>query len=211
MAQTTTITAKPRDIIGKANRRLAQAGLIPAVLYGAGRTPLPISVDRHDFEVLIAHNAASALLDLVIEGEKKPVNAVIKGLQTNTVKGRIEHIDFLAVKMDKAIHTTVTLHFAGESAGEKAGGVIMHNLREVTVEALPGDLPESIEVDVTPLAVGESLHVGQLQVPEGVTVLDDPETIVCSVTAPTVEPTPEEVVEEVEPAVVGEETAPEEA
>lgn len=206
MSDTTQITVKPRDIIGKANRRLAGAGLIPAVIYGAGREPLAISLERHDFEVLVSHHAATAVVDLVLEGEQKPVAAVIKGMQSSPRTGRIQHIDFLAVRMDQAIHTTVQLQFEGEAAGEKTGGVIMHNVREVNVSALPGDLPEEIVVDVTPLEVGDSIHLGQIALPAGVTVLDDPDTIVCSVTAPTLEPSAEEVAAEVEPTVIGEES-----
>lgn len=211
MTETATIAAKPRDIIGKANRRLAEAGLIPAVLYGAGRAPMPIAVDRHEFELLVTHHASSGLLDLRIDGESEPVHVVIKGVQTNTVKGRVEHIDFMAVRMNQPIHSTVPLRFVGESVGEKAGGVIMHNIREVNVEALPADLPEAVEVDVAALDVNESLHVEQLVAPAGVTILDDPQGIVCSVTPPTAEPVVEEAAEEAVPEVIGEEQPPEEA
>lgn len=209
MSETTQITVTPRDIIGKANTRLSKANQIPAVIYGAGREPMAIAVDRHDFELLMSQHGATAVVDLAVQGEDKPVAAVIKAIQTNPVKGRIQHVDFLAVRMDQAIHTTVGLRFEGESAGEKAGGVIMHTVREVNVSALPGDLPEEIVVDVSSLDIGDSLHIGDLPIPEGVTVLDDTETIVCSVTAPTVEPTEEEVAEEVEPTVIGEESSEE--
>ncbi len=212
MTEAIVVHARPRVLVGKANRRLSADGVIPAVLYGAGREAQTLSVDRHDFEQMVVHKGTAHLLKLHIEGEKDGVNAVIKSMQRDAVKGVIQHIDFLAVRMDRPIQASVPLMYLNEDVcvGVKAGGVLMHSMREVTVEALPRDLPEGIEVDVSALEIGVSVHVGALVAPAGVTIVGDSEGIVCSVTAPTVEPeVEEEVAEEVaEPELIGE--APEE-
>jgi len=212
MTETTSIIAQPREVRGKANRRLAEAGLIPAVLYGAGRETMSLALDRHDFEVMMSHHGAgSTLVTISIEGEKKPVNAVIKEVQHSPVKGNILHVDFLAIRMDEKLQAKVSFHFVGEPPGVKAGGILMHNLREVLVKALPAALPDSIEVDVSDLEIGDSVNVSDLTAPEGVEIVEDPESTVCSITLPTAEPVEEEEVEEeeLEPELIGEEPAEE--
>lgn len=208
MTDTASITVRPRDIIGKANRRMTDE--IPAVLYGAGRESMAVAVSRHDFELFVNHHGAgSTLVSIDLEGESKPVNAMVKEVQVSPVKGNIIHVDFLAVRMDQAIQASVGVHFVGESPGVKAGGVLMQNIHTVTAEALPADLPESIEIDVSALELGDSLHIADLVAPAGVVVVDDPEHLVCSIMAPTTEPTEEEDLlagEEAEPAVIGEES-----
>ena len=205
MTASTMLTAYTRDVVGKANRHLAGEGRIPAVLYGAGRETAAISVSRHDFELLMAHHASgSMIIEMELEGEKKPIHAMIRELQTSPVKGTILHIDFLAVAMNKPVHAVVTLHLVNDPAGVKAGGVLTTNMHELNVEAKPADLPEFIEADVSALEVGDSLHVGQVPVPAGVTLLDDPEAVVASVQAPRVEVEAEVAPEEVEPEVIGE-------
>lgn len=204
------LTATPRTVIGKASSRLSAAGQIPAVLYGAGREAMPIAVDRHDFELWAAHHAAgSGIVELKVAGEKKPINAMVREIQHSTVKGTILHVDFLAVSMNKPVHASVPLHLLNDPEGVKAGGVLTVNVHELNVEALPTDLPEVIEWDVSALQMGESLHIGDLVPPEGVKLLDDPEAIVASVQAPRVEV--EGAVEEVsEPEVIGSKSADEE-
>jgi len=209
MAVSTVLRVFPREIIGKANRRLAHDNRIPAVLYGPGRETLSLSVDRHDFELLMSHHAAGSLIvELEVEAEKKPVNAMIREMQVSPVKGEIMHVDFLVVQMNKPVHAVVTLRFINDPAGVKAGGILTTNFHEINVEAKPADLPESIEVDVEALEVGDSLHVSDIVAPKGVTILDDPEEVLASVQAPRVEVEVEEVVEEAEPEIVG--TTPEE-
>lgn len=208
MTEATAIQAKPRTVIGKSAHLLEPAGQIPAVLYGAGRETVAIALDRHDFELFMAHHEGhGGLVEIELEGESKPVTAMLRQVQTSPVKGTILHVDFQAVRMDKPVQSPVTLHFVGESAGVKAGGVFLHELREVNVEALPKDLPEFIEVDISALEVGDSLHVSDIVVPKGVSVIDDGEGIVGSVTTPTVAPSEEEIAaaaEVTEPEVIGE-------
>jgi large subunit ribosomal protein L25 len=204
MTASTILPVFERDVIGKANRRLAHENRIPAVLYGPGRDSVSLSVDRHEFELLLSHHASSSMIvELQVEGEKKPVNAMIRELQTSPVKGDIIHVDFLVIQMDVAVHASITLHFINDPEGVKAGGVLTTNFHEINVEAKPGDLPESIDVDVAALEIGDSLHVRDLVAPSGVTVLDDPDEVLVSVQAPRVEV--EEEVEAVaaEPELIG--------
>jgi large subunit ribosomal protein L25 len=207
MTSSTILTAYQRDVVGKASHRLAAEGRIPAVLYGTGREAISLSVDRHDFELLIAHHSTgSTIFELEVEGEKTPVNALIRELQTNPVKGTITHIDFLAVAMDQLIQASVTLHFVNDPAGVRAGGVLTTNFHEITVEAKPGDLPAGLDVDIAALEIGDSLHVSDIVVPAGVTIVDDPGEVLISVQAPRLE-VEEEVEgegEEAEPEVIGE-------
>lgn len=208
MTEATAIAAKQRTITGKANRRLATQGLIPAVVYGAGRDTAAIALDRHDFELFLQHHEGSGgLVEIELEGESKPIVAMIKQVQTSPVKGDVLHVDFHAVRMDQLVQTPVPLHLVGDAEGVKSGGVLLHNLHEIHVEALPTDLPDFIEADISALEVGMSLHIGDITPPAGVAIIDDAEAIVCSVTAPSAAPTEEELAaaaEEVEPEVIGE-------
>lgn len=212
MTEATAISARVRTIVGKANRRLAESREIPAVLYGPNRETVSLALDRHDFELLMAHRGAgSMLVRISLEGTKKPVNAIIRDVQHSPVRGAILHVDFLAIRMDQALAATVPLHFVGESPGVKAGGVLMHTMREVAVSALPADIPEALDIDISGLEMGASIAVAELVAPEGVEITSDPHDVVCSVTIPTLEPTEEQLAEErAEPALVGEEASVEE-
>lgn len=208
MTDETAIKATPRTVIGKSAHLLGPAGQIPAVLYGAGRESAPIALDRHDFELFMTHHEGSGgLIELALEGEAKPIAAMLKQIQKSPIKGTIVHVDFLAVRLDQVVQTPVNLHFVGDPEGVKAGGVLLHELREVTVEALPGDLPEYVDVDVSAMEMGDTLHVSDIVTAKGVTIIDDGENIVCSVTTPTAEPTEEEIAaaaEVTQPEVIGE-------
>lgn len=204
MSESTSLTVFPRDVIGKASHRLAKANQIPAVLYGMGRDAMPIALDRHAFELFMSHHATgSTLVEIVIEGEKKPVNAMIRELQTHALKGTITHVDLMAVSLDKPVHAVVALHLVNDPAGVRAGGVLTIDMHQVNVEAKPAELPEVIEHDVSALNVGDSLHVSDLVAPQGVTILDDADLVVASVTPPTVEVETAETGEQAEPEVIG--------
>jgi large subunit ribosomal protein L25 len=216
MADAFEITAAPREVIGKSSKKLAREGLVPAVLYGAGHHGEPLSLNGHELGRLLAHGGVrSTILHLNIDGKAKPVNAMVKSLQVDPTKGTPTHVDLLAIKMNETVQTSVTLTFVNESPGVKAGGILNQNHTQVNVEALPGDLPEAIEVDISGLDVGSTLTFADIVAPKGVAILNDSEELVVSVTAPAKEE--EEVVEVVEgeegaePALVGEETAEEES
>ncbi|MDO9556650.1 MAG: 50S ribosomal protein L25 [Coriobacteriia bacterium] len=212
---TVKLNAKPREIIGKASHALVKEGLLPAVVYGAEVDALPITVERKEFERMMTHAAVgSTLVKLVVEGAAEPLNVIIKEVQRDPVKSVVRHIDFWAVRMGKSISTVVAITFIGSSEGERTGGVLLHELRELHIEALPKDLPEIIEIDVTPLNVGDALHVRDIVPPAGVTIMNDPDIIICAVSAPTAE-VEEEAVGVIEGAVevpeVGKDESGEEA
>ena len=204
MSESTVLNVFPRTVIGKASRRLGNEGRIPAVLYGMGRDALAIEVERHDFELFMSHHSAgSTLVEIQIDGEKKPVNAMIREMQTSPVKGNILHVDFMAVSLNKPVHAVVPIRFVNDPAGVKAGGVLTVDKHDLNIEAKPAEIPETIELDVSALEVGDSLHVSDVIAPKGVTLLDAAEAIIASVTPPTVAVEEEEVSEEAEPEVIG--------
>jgi len=209
MSENIQLAATARDTIGKANRRLAPKGQLPAVVYGVGHDPVAVSLDKHEVDLLLLHGAASSLIELSIDGGK-PVHTVIKDVQRDPMKGAVLHLDLWAVSMKKHISTVVPIHFVGDAAGVKTGGVLTHNLREVHVDSLPGDMPDSLEVDVSALEVGDSLHVSDLVAPHGVIITSPEDEIICSVIPPTKAVEEEEVAEVAEPEVIGETESSEE-
>jgi large subunit ribosomal protein L25 len=203
MTASNELTALPREIIGKSSAKLGHMGQIPAILYGRGRDPLSLAIDRHDFELFSAHHSGAALVELKIEGEKKPVNAMVREIQRSPIKGNVLHVDFVAVSMTEKVHASLPLHLLNDPAGVRAGGVLTINLHELSVEALPGDLPEFLEWDVAELEMGDTLNVGDVKPPKGIEVLDDAEAIIASVQAPRVEVEEAEVSEAAEPELIG--------
>jgi large subunit ribosomal protein L25 len=172
------------------------------VLYGGEGEPLPLSVDAR--ELRHALHGAGAVLEIAVDGQT--ANAVVKDTQLHPVRNEAMHIDFVRVRMDVAIQATVTLELVGvdDSPGATEGGVLEQQLREVNVEALPGDIPETIQFDASKLELGATVTVADIA-PQGggVTILDDPETVVASVTLPRLEVETSDAVE-TETAVVGE-------
>lgn len=205
MTEATIISALPREVTGKANRRLAAEGLIPAVLYGPGLDTVILALVRRDFELFRQrHTGSPGLVEIRIEGVSTPVNAMIKQIQVSPVTGRIMHVDFLSIRMDRPVQTTVTLHLVGEAPGVKEGGVILHEVREINVEALPLDLPDYLEVDISLLEIGESMTIADILAPPGVVLLDSPEGVICSVTTPKSETAEDETAAAItEPEVIG--------
>jgi large subunit ribosomal protein L25 len=183
------------------SRRLRRDGLIPGVLYGRGAVH-PISVPARDLRrALSGSGGLHTILDVVVEGDGGTHPAVLKEFQRHPVRGTIVHIDLHEVRLDQPIHASVSVTLVGESVGAKEGGVLQQVTRELNVEALPMEIPEHVELDVSALAIGESLRVADLTPIEGVTFLDDPdETVLATVSAPTVIEEPEEVLEEGEEA-----------
>jgi large subunit ribosomal protein L25 len=212
MAPSNQLAATERSEIGKTSRKLATEGKIPAVLYGPGRAPVSLALDRHDFELFASHHASSStVVELKIEGSDKVINAMIREVQHSAVMGTILHVDFIEISLDKLVHAAITIHLLNDPAGVRAGGVLTSSMHELNVEAKPNDLPDSIEVDVSALEIGDSLHAGQVELPARVTLLDDPEAVIASVQAPRaeVEEVPVEAEEGAEPEVIGAEESEE--
>ena len=185
------LVVQNRSILGSAEaRRLRRQGLIPGVLYGR-ETPVAISIPERDLRAaLTGEGGTNAVLDVVVDGGKSHAS-VLKEYQLDSVRGTITHVDLQEVRLDQPIHATVPLHIEGEAAGSKEGGVLSQTITEITVEALPMEVPATVEFDVSDLHVGESAHLSQIVLPEGVTLVDDGETVFVSVTLPTVEVEPE--------------------
>jgi len=209
------LEVKERESSGsRDSRRLRKTGMIPGVLYGQGHRPHPIYVSERELRrVLTGPAGLHAILDVVLEGQKSTHSSILKDYQVDPIRGKIDHFDLQEVRLDQLIQTSVVVELVGESVGAKAGGVLSQVTREVRIEALPLEVPERLELDVTTMEIGDSLRLTELSVPEGVTLLDDPETVLATVTVPTRVEEPEEVAEEVEEGEEGEapegEAAPE--
>jgi large subunit ribosomal protein L25 len=175
-----------RAVLGSAeSRRLRKQGLIPGILYGRER-PHPISIVERDLRnALTGGGGMNAVLDVVIDGGSVH-SSVLKEYQLHNVRGKITHVDLQEVRLDQPIHATVTVHLVGEAAGTKEGGVLSQGINEVNVEALPMEVPALLEFDVSELQVNDTARLDQLILPEGVTLLDDPDTVLAGVSPPTV-------------------------
>ncbi len=193
-------------------RRLRAAGRIPAVCYGRGATSLGISLDPSALNRLLKASTAgmNTLIELQIEGggkyHGKPM--LVKELQRNPVSGRILHADLYAVNLQEAIQVSVPIHLEGTPEGVTAGGILDQTLREIELECMPQAIPEEVRLDVSELMIGQSLHVRDVLVPEGTTLLSDLDLSVVSVALPTVVEEPEPEVAEGELVAEGE-AAPE--
>ena len=173
MSQPTyTLDAQVRTDMGKgASRRLRREGKVPAVLYGAGKDAVALTLEHDKTNNAADHETFySRVLTLTIDGEK--VEAIVKDMQRHPFKPKLIHLDFQRVDNKQELVTHVPLHFINEEETQKAGGVVIHHLNEVEISVLPQNLPEFIEVDVAGLEVGENIHLTDLKLPEGVTLID---------------------------------------
>jgi large subunit ribosomal protein L25 len=164
MSDTTIQITKREAASTRANQRLRKQDVIPGVLYGQGREPLPIQVERVKLRAAFTgESGRNAILSLVIDGESQPVNAILKAMEIDRVRDRVTHVDLMAISMTEKITAPVPVHLVGEAEGVKLdGGMIEHSLHEVLVAALPGSVPTEIVVDISPLKIGQSLHVSDL-------------------------------------------------
>jgi large subunit ribosomal protein L25 len=180
-------------------RRLRREGMIPGVLYGNGKQSYAIFVPERELRrVLTGAGGLHAILDVVLEGQTTPHASILKDYQQDPIRGHISHVDLHEVRLDQPIQASVTVQLVGEPAGAKEGGVLSQVQREINVEALPMEIPEHIDLDVSGMAIGDTLRLADLAPIEGVTYLDDPEgTVLASVGLPTrvEEPEPEEAEE----------------
>jgi large subunit ribosomal protein L25 len=193
------IEVKQRESRGSADsRRLRREGLIPGVLYGRGKNPHPFCVPERDLrKALTGPGGLHAILDVVLDGQKTTHASILKDYQQDIISGRLTHIDLQEVRLDQPIQAQVVIELVGESAGTKEGGVLSQVSREINVEALPLEVPERIEVDISAMEMGDTLRLADVPAPEGVTFLDDPEeTVLATVTVPTKEVEPEPTEEE---------------
>jgi large subunit ribosomal protein L25 len=205
MAQTqsTALQVSPREAAGSREaRRLRRAGEIPGVVYGGGEDPLSFAVQERTLRHALAN--AGAVMELTIEGGgTTPV--VVKELTRHPVTAATVHIDLLRVRLDVKIQATVLLELTGvdDAPGTKDGGVLEQQLRELNIEALPNDIPDSLTHDVSEMQIGDTLTVEALTVPAALALLDDPETVVATLSPPRLQVESDDEIES-ETEVVGE-------
>ena len=202
--QTTQLDVHAREAAhSRETRRLRRSGQVPGVLYGGGENPVAFAVAERTLRHALA--AKGAVLELTIDGAAG-TPAVLKDAQRHPVRGDLMHVDLLRVDLNVAIQAFVPVHLVGDeqAPGIIEGGILEHVTRELTIEALPNDIPESIEVDVSKMQMNATLQLSEISAPAGITLLDDPDaTVLASITPPSVSTEDTDEVE-TETAVVGE-------
>ena len=200
-----TLVVQPRDLTGSRNaRRLRKSGLIPGVLYGHGKEATAFAVDPHALRPVLVGGGTHAVLSVTVEGHSKAHNAIIKELELDRVKSTVTHIDLQEIRLDETIETTVAVSFEGEAIGLKSGGMLDESTREVTIKGLVTAIPERLVLDISAMDINDTAKVGDLVVPEGIEVMNDPEEVLCSLLPPRkVEEELEEGAEAIEGAVAG--------
>jgi len=201
MAKQVKLKAEPRTNVGRsAVRKLKARGIIPAVIYGAKDKPQPLQLAARDINAMMSHaSGENVLVELEIAGEKSGRTALVQEVQHSPVGGDIRHVDFHAISMDETIQAEVPLEPVGTANGVKNfGGLLEQNLRVLTLECLPRDLPDRITVDISRLNIGDSIHVRDIQLPSGVRAKVPADLTAFSVLPPVVEEVP--VVAEAEAA-----------
>ena len=206
-SDTTSLSLTARAPEGsRSARRLRRDGLVPGVIYGGEGGPEHFAVDARILRNTLAHSGA--ILEVTIDGGTG-VPVLVKDLQRHPVRGEAVHVDLLRVNMSETIQTTVHLELTGaeEAPGSVEGGVLNQETRELNIEALPGDIPDSIVFDVSGMEMNATVTLSALTAPDGVTLLDDAEeTVLATITPPTLEPVEDEI--ETETALVGEDGEP---
>lgn len=201
-----TIHAQARTVLGKQTKTLRHQGSLPAVLYGHGLSSRPLTIKRNEFQRVYKSAGESTLVDLAL-GDETPVKAIIQEVQRHPVSGAIIHVDLHQVKMTEKLHTEIPLNFIGDApAVKELGGVLVKNVDEIEVEALPSDLVHEITIDISILKTfDDMIRVKDVTLPKGISLLDNPDDVVCLVTPPRseqelaeLEQKVEEKVEEVE-------------
>jgi large subunit ribosomal protein L25 len=207
------LEVKEREQLGSPeSRRLRRQGLIPGVLYGRTSAKAFAVDERQLRRALTGPSGLHAVLDVVIEGQAAPHSSILKEYQRDPIRGHVRHVDLQEVRLDVAIQAAVNIHLQGaeDAPGVKEGGVLSQPASTINVEALPMEVPESIEADVSGMEIGDTLRLEDLPKLEGVVYLDDlHETVIANVSAPIIEVEPEP--EELEEGEEGEEGAEGEA
>jgi large subunit ribosomal protein L25 len=201
------LTAQSRKETGKgAARTLRRQALIPAVFYGPEIDPVHLSLNYRDLERLIKTGAGeNVIIDLAIETGESTLShrAMLKEIQLDPVKQTIMHVDLYEISLDKKIEVEVPIILTGTAKGVSDGGILQQVSRTVEISCLPDNIPDAFELEVTTLDIGDSLHVSDLNIPEGIEVLEEEELTIATVVPPT-------KVEEIEPEVPAEEEEREE-
>jgi large subunit ribosomal protein L25 len=190
----TKLAVTKREHLGsRETRRLRKQGIVPGVLYGRSE-PIAIAVEARELRRALTGKAGlHSILDVEIDGTGSSHASILKDYQLDKVRGGVTHVDLQEVRLDRPIHASVAVALIGgeDAPGVREGGVLSQPLRELNVEALPLEVPEHLELDVSHMALGDTLRLADIKVPDGVTLLDDLETVAATVTAPSREEEPE--------------------
>ena len=182
---TVSLSANARDGKGKgAARSLRSQGQVPAVIYGHGRQPQPLALNARDLDKLLSHiQAESTVIEVTVGGQT--AKTLIREIQRHPIKRQILHVDFQALVAGEKVTVSIPIVLLGVPEGVRLeGGVLDQTLREIEIEVDPSNIPDHVEYDVTNMVIGDSVHISDLKVPEGVEVIDDPETSVAVLAAP---------------------------
>jgi len=182
---TVSLSANARDGKGKgAARSLRSQGQVPAVIYGHGRQPQPLALNARDLDKLLSHiQAESTVIEVTVDGHT--AKTLIREIQRHPIKRQILHVDFQALVAGEKVTVSIPIVLIGTPEGVRLeGGVLDQTLREIEIEVDPSNIPDHVEYDITNMVIGDSVHISDLKVPEGVEVIDDPETSVAVLAAP---------------------------
>jgi large subunit ribosomal protein L25 len=179
MALAQTLKGVKRELKGKGHlHELRRGQMIPSIVYGQGREPLPIALEGRNLNRIFSHHGYSGLFSLELEGEPRPILALVREVQRHPVNREINHLDFLEVSMTEKITSNVPIHIIGEEEITKQGAILQAGAKELEVSCLPADLPESVICDVSQLQIGEKITVADLAVEANVEKISDPDTVV---------------------------------
>jgi large subunit ribosomal protein L25 len=181
-----TLTAAPRTELGsRPSGRLRRTGRVPATVYGLGNEAVSVSVPARELgHILAGESGANTLINLEFDGDS--MLTLARQIQRHPTRGDLVHVDFIRIRRDVAVSADVPLHLLGEPAGVRDGGLLEQLVFTVTVEAMPGNIPVALELDVSELVIGDQRHASDLTLPADVTTALDPETVVAQVAAPRV-------------------------
>jgi large subunit ribosomal protein L25 len=182
------LKAEPRSATGKgANRKIRATGRIPAVVYGHGDETRALTLDSHELDRLLSQvNVGNTIIDLTVAGEPATVKTLVREIQRHAYRDDILHIDFYQIHAGERITVSIPLRLVGAAPGVKAGGMLQHALTDLDIRCFPDRIPESIDVDISQLEIGDTVHAGELILPEGVESLIPADRSVCSVLPPAV-------------------------
>jgi large subunit ribosomal protein L25 len=202
MASDAKLKASPRADTGKNSaRKMRATGRVPAVVYGHGEQTRMLSVDAHELELLFKRvHWENTIIHLTIAGERGDVRALVREVQAHPYRGTVLHVDFQQIHAGEKVTVQVPIRLIGTPPGVKLGGILMNTITDLEVRCLADRIPEVIEVDVSNLAIGDSVHLREITLPEGVEAQIDAERSICSVAPPAVAPVAEAPAEEAPPS-----------
>jgi large subunit ribosomal protein L25 len=188
MATNAKLKAAPRQEYGKnATRKMRAAGRVPGVVYGHGEQTRMVSVDAHELDLLFKKvHWENTIIELDIDGERSKVRTLVREVQAHAHRPVIFHVDFQQIHAGERVHVSVPIRLIGTAPGAKAGGILMQTETDLGIRTTPDKIPEYIEVDISALEIGDSVHLHEITLPEGVEAEIDGERTIVSVAPPTV-------------------------